>query len=139
MIYYILCFSFMFLQVLARQAKEVIFLVWHSAKFEKENFWKKLRQPFVTQTLKILISCTCYSPVNQRGLVAHERRVSHFPKNLPSRNHVWNTRSFVLHHRLYVYTQIHLWSQFFSRTEMALIEKVHKIHTMLISLIYNFH
>lgn len=42
MIYYVLCFSFMFLQVLARQAKKVIFLVWHSAKFERKIFEKKL-------------------------------------------------------------------------------------------------
>lgn len=139
MIYYILCFSFMFLQVLARQAKKVIFLVWHSAKFERKIFEKNWGNLLLLKHWRFWLSCTCYSPVNQRGLVANERRISHFPKNLPSRNHVWNTRSFVLHHRLYVYTQIHLWSQFFSRTEMALIEKVNKIHTMLISLIYNFH
>lgn len=30
----------MFLQVLARQAKKVTFLVWHSAKFERKIFEK---------------------------------------------------------------------------------------------------
>ena len=44
MIYYVLCFSFMFLQVLARQAKKVTFLVWHSAKFER--FLKKTEATF---------------------------------------------------------------------------------------------